>query len=204
MPEFIASTPVATLLMAAFVGASLLALYAAPDLIERGVFRPYWLLRRRDWARPLTSAFLHADLAHLFFNGFTFWAFAFALERTIGSAPFAALYAFGLGASAFGTWINHRREPDYRTLGASGAILAVLFASIVYHPGSSIYILPIPVPIPAPLFAVLYLAFTWWASRQARGRINHDAHLAGALAGVVFVALADPQVLSRAVSRLVG
>jgi membrane associated rhomboid family serine protease len=199
-----AGAPVAALLLAGFVGASLLALFAAPSLIERGVFRPHWLLPKRQWATPVTSAFLHADLAHLFFNGFTFWAFGFGLERTIGSAAFAALYAFGLLASAAGTWVKHHRDPAYRTLGASGAILAVLFASIVYHPGSSIFILPIPVPIPAPLFAVLYLAFTWYASRQARGRINHDAHLSGALAGVVFVALTDPGVLARAIARLVG
>ena len=95
-------------------------------------------------------------------------------------------------------------EPEYRTLGASGAILAVLFASILYHPSSSIFILPIPVPIPAPLFAVLYLAFTWWASRQMRGRINHDAHLAGAIAGIAFVALIEPGLLARLMSRLLG
>jgi len=204
MPDFIASAPVASLVIATFVGSSLLALYAAPWMIERGVFRPYCLVPRREWTTPVTSAFLHADLGHLFFNGFTFWAFGFALERTMGSTQFAALYAVGLFASALGTWINHHREPDYRTLGASGAIMAVLFASIVYHPSSSIYILPIPVPIPAPLFAVLYLAFTWWASRQARGRINHDAHLAGALAGVAFVAVVEPGTVARLVSRLPG
>ena len=197
MPDFIASAPVASLVLATFVGASLIALYAAPWMIERGVFRPYWLLPRREWARPVTSAFLHADLGHLFFNGFTFWAFGFGLERTMGSARFLALYLFGMAASAAGTWIRHRRDPGYRTLGASGAILAVLFASIVYHPGASIFILPIPVPIPAPLFAVLYLAFTWYASRSARGRINHDAHLSGALAGVAFVALSDPGAVAQ-------
>jgi membrane associated rhomboid family serine protease len=204
MSDLAATAPVALLVMAMFVGASLLALFAAPGMIERGVFRPYWLLRRNQWATLVTSAFLHADIGHLFFNGFTFWAFGFSLERTIGSAQFALLYAFGLLASALGTWVAHRLEPEYRTLGASGAILAVLFASIVYHPSSSILILPFPMPIPAPLFAVLYLAFTWWASRQARGRINHDGHLAGALAGVAFVALTNPPVLSRAISRLLG
>jgi membrane associated rhomboid family serine protease len=107
-------------------------------------------------------------------------------------------------ASALGTWVKHRREPGYRTLGASGAILAVLFASIAYDPGSSIFILPIPVPIPAPLFAVLYLAFTWWSSRHGRGRINHDAHLSGALAGLAFVALVDPGVMARAISWVLG
>jgi membrane associated rhomboid family serine protease len=204
MPDFITSAPVASLVMAVFVGASLLALNTAPWMIERGIFRPYWLLPQRAWATPVTSAFLHADLGHLFFNGFTFWAFAFSLERTTGSAKFAALYAVGLLASALGTWVTHRREPEYRTLGASGAILAVLFASIVYHPSSSIFILPIPVPIPAPMFALGYLAYTWWASRRAQGRINHDAHLAGALAGIAFVALADPGVLARAIAQLIG
>jgi membrane associated rhomboid family serine protease len=178
MPDFIASAPVASLVMATFVGASLLALYGAPWMIERGVFRPYWLLPRRAWATPVTSAFLHADLGHLFFNGFTFWAFGFTLERTMGSTQFAVLYSVGLFASALGTWVNHHREPDYRTLGASGAILAVLFASIVYHPGSSIFILPIPVPIPAPVFAVLYLAFTWWASRHLISDDVQQAHSA--------------------------
>jgi membrane associated rhomboid family serine protease len=204
VPDFIATAPVASLLMATFVGASVLALFVAPGMIERGVFRPYWLLPRREWATPVTSAFLHADLGHLFFNGVTFLAFGFSLERTMGSGPFAALYAVGLAASALGTWVKHRREPGYRTLGASGAILAVLFASIVHDPGSSIFILPIPVPIPAPLFAVLYLAFTWWSSRQRRGRINHDAHLSGALAGLAFVALVDPGVMARAISRVLG
>ncbi len=202
MPQDVAAAPVALLLLVTFVGTSLLALFAAPGLIERGVFRPYWLLRRNEWATPVSSAFLHADLAHLFFNGFTFWAFAFALERTIGSRAFALLYAFGLAASALGTWVRHHRDPGYRTLGASGAILAVLFASIAYHPGTSIFIMPIPVPIPAPLFAVLYLAFSAWAARRPRGGVNHDAHLAGAIAGLAFVALTNPAVLSRAVSRL--
>ena len=74
-----------------------------------------------------------------------------------------------------------------------GAISAVLFAAIVYFPEMKLFIIPIPVPIPAPLFAVGYVAYSWWSARQARGRINHDAHLGGALFGVVFVMLSDPQ-----------
>ena len=75
----------------------------------------------------------------------------------------------------------------------------MLFASIVYFPTSSIFILPIPVPIPAPLFAVAYLAYTWYASRQGRGRVNHDAHFSGAIAGLAFVAITAPAVLQRAI-----
>ena len=87
------------------------------------------------FATLLASGFVHADYAHLFFNAFTFWAFAFDLERAIGSGRFLALYPIGLAASDAGTWIRHRHDPDYATLGASGAILAVLFASIRLLPG---------------------------------------------------------------------
>ena len=194
--------PAAALLLAAIVATSLLGLQAMPALIERNLLRPYWLVRRHEYPTLVTSGFIHADFAHLLFNGFTFWAFGFGLERIIGSTAFLMLYGFGLLVSGVGTWLKHRHEPDYRSLGASGAILAVLFASIVYTPSQSIIVFPIPLPIPAPLFAVLYIAYTVWASRQARGRINHDAHLSGALAGVVFVLLSDPAAIGRAWSQL--
>jgi membrane associated rhomboid family serine protease len=99
--------------------------------------------------------------------------------------------------SEIGTVIKHRNNPQYASLGASGAILAVLFASIVYFPDQRLFILPIPVPIPAPLFAVGYLAFSYWSARQARGRINHDAHIGGALTGLAFVAVTDPGAYRR-------
>lgn len=196
--------PVATLLLVAMVSTSVLGLSSVPALIERNLLRPYWLAHDRAYHTLVTSGFIHADLAHLFFNGFTFWAFGFGLERTIGSARFAALYTVGLLASSAGTWWRHRHEPDYRSLGASGAILAVLFASIVYFPRAGIYILPIPVAIPAPLFAVAYLGYTVYASRSGRARINHDAHLSGALTGVAFVALTDAAAITRALHALLG
>jgi membrane associated rhomboid family serine protease len=196
--------PVSAMLLAVIVAVSLIGLYRMPAWIERNLLRPYWLMRRSEYATLVTSGFIHADIAHLLFNGFTLWAFAFPLERTIGSVRFLLLYAAGLLVSSFGTWLKHRDDPEYRSLGASGAILAVLFASIVYFPTNAIYILPIPVPIPAPLFAVGYLAYTVYASRQARGRINHDAHLSGALTGLAFVAITDPQAVARAIRAVFG
>ncbi len=196
--------PAASVILALMVAASLLALYKAPQILERHVLRPYWLLPRKQYATVISSGFLHADLPHLLFNAFTFWAFGFSLERAIGSVSFVALYLFGLLVSAAGTWLAHRRQPDYASLGASGAILAVLFASIVYTPAQSIVVFPIPLPIPAPLFAVLYLAYTIYASKQVRGRINHDAHLSGALAGVVFVLLTDAPAFGRALQQVFG
>jgi len=196
--------PVSAVLLAVIVAVSLIGLYRIPAWIERNLLRPYWLVRKGEYATLITSGFIHADIAHLLFNGFTLWAFAFPLERTLGSGRFLLLYTAGLLVSSFGTWLKHREDPDYRSLGASGAILAVLFASIVYFPTNAIYILPIPIPIPAPLFAVAYLAYTVYASRQARGRINHDAHLSGALTGLAFVAVTDPQAVARAMRAVFG
>jgi membrane associated rhomboid family serine protease len=197
-------SPAAALLLAAIAGTSLVGLLAWPALIEKCVFRPYWLLRRQQYGTLLASAFVHADLGHLLFNAFTFWAFAFPLERAIGSERLLALFLTGLLVSDAGTWVTHRDDPGYATLGASGAILAILFASIVYNPAQSILILPIPVPIPAPLFAVGYLAFSYLAARRGRGRINHDAHLGGALAGIAFVVVTDFDAIARAWTRVAG
>jgi membrane associated rhomboid family serine protease len=179
-------------------------LWVAPRIIERNLFRPYWFLPQRQYWTAIGSAFVHADLRHLLFNALTFWFFAPHLERVIGSVRFIALYAVGIAASDAGTYFKYRRDPHYACLGASGAILAVLFASIVYFPRQAIFMLPIPLPIPAPLFAVCYLIYTYYSGRHPHGRINHEAHFNGALAGLGFVALTDFQACERAVRSMLG
>ena len=183
---------IAAIILVVTLATSLAALYGSPKIIESSLFRPYWFLRRRQYATVVTSGLVHADLPHLIFNLITFYFFAFQLEKQIGGARFAALYLIGLVVSDTGTYFKHRNNPDYASLGASGAISAVLFASIVYFPWQKLFIIPIPVPIPAPIFAIGYVAYSWYSARHARGRINHDAHLGGALAGLAFVALTDP------------
>ena len=128
----------ATIILALTVVVSLAGLWLWPRIIVWNLFRPYWFLRQRQFWTPLGSVLVHADLGHLLFNALTFWAFAFPLERRIGSARLLALYACGIAASDAGTWFRHRNDPEYACLGASGAILAVLFASIVYYPRQSI------------------------------------------------------------------
>ncbi len=171
--------------------ASLVA-FSSPALRDRWVLRPYLVARGEQRWRILTSAFIHADAAHLIFNLVTFFSFSFPLERTIGTPKLVILYLAGLLASNLGTCFKHRNDPDYASLGASGAISAVLFAAIAYFPASRLVIFPIPMPIPAPLFAVLYLGYSYYSARHNRGRINHDAHIAGALTGLLFVAVTDP------------
>lgn len=193
----------AAILFVLTIATSLIGL-KSPQLVDKMVLRPYWLARKGEYHRLITSGFVHADLWHLIFNMVTFWFFGFPLEGAIGSVKFAVLYLLGLVLSDLGTWYKHRNDPNYASLGASGAILAVLFASIIYAPGQSIMIFPIPIPIPAPLFAVLYLGYSYWQSRQNQGRINHDAHIGGALTGLAFVAVTDPAQYGYFFGRVQG
>jgi len=185
-----AQAPAAYSILLLIVVISGIGLMAAPRIIEMNLLRPYRVVRQREYFTIITCGFVHADFAHLLFNSLTLYFFGPNLERTIGSARFMALYFIGLVISSLGTVYKQRNNPDYASLGASGAILAVLFAYIVYYPTNMLY-LYFAIPIPAVLFAFGYLAYTWWASGQSRGRINHDAHLDGALTGLIFVGLTD-------------
>ena len=98
------AAPGATLPLAAIVLASLIGLYRAPSLIDLSLFRPFWLVSRRGCSTLIASGVVRADLGHLFLNAFTFWAFAFSLEREIGTVRFLALHFFGLLTSDLGTY----------------------------------------------------------------------------------------------------
>ena len=191
----------ALVIFVATIAFSLLGLMSR-KILEACLFRPYWLTRKQLYATVVTSGFVHADVMHLVFNLTTFYFFAFPLERYIGGTRFAPLYLLGLLISHAGTWYKHRDNPDYSSVGASGAIAAVLFAAIVFFPEQSLFILPIPVPIPAPLFGVCYLAYTGYAARHPHGRINHDAHLGGAITGLAYVALTKPSAYAQLVNSL--
>jgi membrane associated rhomboid family serine protease len=175
---------------------------SSPKVIERSLLRPYLVARGSGYAGLITSGLVHANVGHMVFNLITFYSFGFPLERVIGSFRFVALYFSALLVSGLGTVYKHRNDQGYASLGASGAILGVLFASIVYFPRQSLYILPLPIPIPAPLFAVGYLAFSWYSSRTNRGQINHDAHIFGALTGLAFVLVTDSRTFMNVLESL--
>jgi membrane associated rhomboid family serine protease len=200
MPAF--DAPAAALVFAVTIGVSLIALYRVPAVLQRLVMRPYRVARGEDVHTVVSSGFIHGDVGHLAFNMFTFFFFAFPMERLLGTARFLALYLTGLVLSSMCSLVKHRNQPAYATLGASGAISAVLFAYIVYAPMSTLVIFPIPLPIPAIVFAVGYVAYSWWAGRQQRGNINHDAHLCGAVAGLLFVLVIDPAAFLSLPARL--
>ena len=187
----------APLIMALTIGLSLFGLFRSPRIIDLCLFRPYYFLRKKQYDTMILSGFVHADVGHLLFNMFTFYFFAFTMERYIGTLSFLFLYFFGLVISHTCTWYKHRNNAGYASLGASGAISAVLFAYIVYFPTTTLIIFPIPVPIPAFLFAIGYVGYSYWASTQNTGRINHDAHLCGAISGLIFVAATDPGAFAR-------
>ena len=186
----------AAVIFAVTLGLSLFGLYQKPELIGRLVLRPYRVARGKDVETVITSGFVHGDLGHLLFNMVTFYFFCFPMERFLGSTRFLVLYGLGLALSSVCSIVKEKNNPGYATLGASGAISAVLFAYIIYFPLSTLLIFPIPFPIPAFLFAIGYLAYSMWASKQGRGNINHDAHLCGAVTGVAFVLVTDPGALA--------
>jgi len=196
-------TPAAWTLLGLIVVVSMLGLKAAPQLIERNLLRPYQVVRGKSICTLITHGFVHADFGHLLFNSLTLFFFGPKLEWDIGSSRFVLLYLIGLAVSGLGTVMKHRNDPAYASLGASGAILAVLFASIVYHPLDDIY-LYFAIRIPAVLYAFGFLAYTWWASKQNRDRINHDAHLDGALTGLIFVGVTDYDAWRHAFATVAG
>jgi membrane associated rhomboid family serine protease len=196
--------PAALLILAVNIGLGIAALWINPRIIDRCAFRPYEFARGRRRGTLIASGFAHADLPHLLFNMVTFFFFGVPMERVLGTERFVVLYLLGLALSPLISLARHRDNPAYATLGASGAVSAVLFAFVMYFPTTTMIIFPIPLPIPAWLFAIGYLAYSFWSSRSNTGRVNHDAHLAGALTGVAFVAVTDPRAVTRLLSWIGG
>jgi len=192
-----ASTPGADAILLLTVAMSLAGLYLKPKLIEASLFRPYYLLRDKQYHTVVSSGLVHGSIMHLLFNMLTFYFFGPPLERVIGTVRFVVLYLISLVLSEARTYLQQRDNPRYAALGASGAVSAVLFAAIVYFPAQSLFILPIPIPIPAPIFAVGYLAYAWYLSRHGNDGINHTAHIDGAITGLLFVAVTDGDAYRR-------
>ncbi|WP_374248551.1 rhomboid family intramembrane serine protease [Thermomonas sp.] len=177
-------------------------------LLGRLLLWPPAVQRNRQYDRLLTYGFVHADWMHLLFNMITFWSFGSAVERVFSAwitpLGFVLFYLSAIVVSILPTFIKHQRDANYRSLGASGGVSAVLFAAILFDPWTKLIIFPIPLPIPAFLFAILYVGYSVWMDRRGQGNVNHSAHLWGAAYGVLFTVLLQPAILGHFTRSLLG
>jgi len=166
------------------------------------------VVHRKEYLRVITHAFLHADWGHLIFNMLTLWFFGGMVEKYFmmvfpsGSLLYILLYILGIIVSSISTILKYKDQHYYNSVGASGAVSAVLFAGILFDPHMSIFIMFIPIPIPAFLFGIAYLAYSQYMNRQSKDNINHDAHFYGAVFGFIFPIILKPALIGYFFSML--
>lgn len=192
----------ATIIFITTIGLSLFTMFKSESLYWRMVLNPYRVVHNKEYQLLITSGFIHADLMHLIFNMITFYFFAFHLERMTGFLSFLIIYLGSMILSDISTIIKHKDDPHYNSVGASGAISGILFASILYNPAAKIMIFPIPIPLPSIVFAILYLLYSHFAGKRGGDHINHEAHLWGALAGVVLTIILEPMIVIHFLERV--
>lgn len=174
-----------------------LSTFGLSDIVDKGLLKPYRVVRKNTWYELLTSGFLHANFGHLFVNMFTLFFFGRVMEQVLGAEYYTGLYITGLIASGLPSVIKFRNNPNYATLGASGAVGSVLFAFIFMFPMESIYLFLIPVPIPAAVFGILYLIYSMYESKKDVGKVNHEAHAAGAVWGILYLIIFVPNSIEH-------
>lgn len=173
-------------------------------LADRLILWPPAIDKHKQYDRLVTYGFIHADFMHLLFNMITLYFFGTQIEAlmtdAVGIWVYPVFYLSALVVSILPTYLKNQHNPNYLSLGASGAVSAVLFAFILVAPWQLIFVLFIP--LPAVVFAVLYVAYSIWMDRRGGDRINHSAHLAGAAYGVMFLIIMRPQVLQHFLREL--
>jgi len=179
-------------------GTSLLG-FNRPEFIDRWMFTPYEIKNRGQWDRFILSGFIHKDYVHLLFNMFTFYFFGRVVEQWLGykfgaisgGIIFILFYVLAIVVSDIPTYLKNQENQFYRALGASGGTAATVFASIVILPLSDICLFGI-ICLPGFILGILFLIYSYTKGKSGGDNINHDAHLYGALMGVVFVLIISP------------
>ena len=184
-----------TLILILITAAMTLYAWQNPTVLSRWMFNAYQIARRNEYWRFITSGFVHADWGHLIFNMISLYFFGQLMEQVMGSAYYLTLYLVGIIVSEIPSYLRHRNNPNYNSLGASGGVAAVVFAGIVFFPLNPIYIFFIPIGIPGFLFGLLYMLYSYYEARRGGSYVNHSAHLWGALFGVAFAVLLFPGAL---------
>jgi len=158
------------------------------------IFYPTAITNRNQWYRFITCGFIHADVMHLAFNMYTFYLFGGLVEKSFtellsgnGRVLYLVAYMAALVVCLLPTYFRHRNNYHYRSLGASGAVSAIIFIGIFLYPSSGMGIFPLPFRIPAFIFGPLYLIVSAYLAKKGHGNINHSAHLWGAVFGIVYL-----------------
>ena len=170
------------------------------ELKHKMLFNPAKVYYHNEWYRLFSHAFIHADLLHLGVNMFVLYFFGQYVEKFfllkfeggIGILYFLLLYVGGILFASLPALRKNRDNPVYNSLGASGAVSAVLFSSIILDPIKTIYIYA-AIPMPAIVFGVLYVIYEMYMNKRGGTNVAHDAHLLGALFGVLFTIILSPK-----------
>jgi membrane associated rhomboid family serine protease len=165
-------------------------------------FSPNEVSKGTNYQGMILSHFAHADGAHLLFNMLTLYSFGPVVEQGLGPLYMLLIYVTAGFLSTLFVYYLHRADPRYRALGASDSVSGIIFAAIVLLPGMSIYFYFIPVPIPAPLFAVGYILISTFLMRRGGGHISHEAHIAGAISGLLLAGLLAPEGFGPLIERI--
>ncbi len=177
-----------------------------PRLLDRLILWPPAIDRQKQYDRLVTHGFIHADWQHLLFNMITLFFFGRFAEQVIGSmigpVGYVLFYLSAIVIAILPTYLRHRHDTRYRSLGASGAVSAVLFAFILVQPWSLIFVFFLPVP--AILYGAFYVGYSFWMDRQGGDNTNHSAHLSGAIYGVLFMLLMEPRIGGVFLQRLMN
>ena len=177
-----------------------LAAWQKPDWMGKMLMNPYRIQHRNEYWRFISSGFIHADFTHLFFNLFSFFFFGVQLEQifnqlfpSVASELYLVFYLLAILVADLPTYFKQKNNPNYNSLGASGAVSAVIFAGILFYPMEPIYLFGF-LKIPGIIYAGL---FTWYSvemDRRGRDFVNHSAHLYGGIFGILAMTILYPQV----------
>lgn len=154
-------------------------------------------LKQGQWYRLFSSGFVHVDWTHFFFNMFSLYVFAGRVEVNLSSAYFILIYAISLLGGNLLAWFYHRDNNEYRAVGASGAVSGIIFSAIILEPGMSLYMFFIPIPIPAWIYGLIFILYSIYGIGKQHDNIGHEAHLGGALSGLIVTLLLAPYLMEQ-------
>ena len=176
-------------------------------IFETLLLSPYRMTHRKEWWRILTHGFVHADFMHLAINMLVFYSFAVPMEHIfkeltlLPALHFLLLYFGGMAVATVSSIVKHKKDTNYRSVGASGAVAATLFAYMFFQPWSKLMIMGV-LPMPGIVFAPIYLLYSMYMSKRGSDNINHDAHFYGAAFGFIYPLLIDPSLWNVFIRQL--